>query len=133
MRLLLIPHEGIDLFHTLFASETSREILRFYRPRKSRCGVVVRVISLGAALSLTGELRWYLRRYVALTLLETEPGRFCTLGYARAIDNRQIDPDVPPAPADRRYLVVGDGTVRETSADDEGAVEVWALPGELIP
>lgn len=130
MRLLLIPHEGVDLFHTLFASETSREVLRFYRPKKSGCGVVIQVISLGAALSLAGELRWYLRRYVALALLEVEAGRYCTLGYATAIDHREVDPDTPPA--DRRYLVVRDGTVREANAGEEGAVEVWALPGEKI-
>lgn len=131
MHLLLIPREGTDLFHTLFASETSREVLRFYRPQKAECGVVIGVISLGAALSLAAELRWYLRRYVTLTLLETEPGRYCTLGYARAIDHREISPDRPPE--DRRYLVVRDGRVREAGADEEGAVEVWALPGEKVP
>ncbi|QSZ68262.1 hypothetical protein RJ40_12540 [Methanofollis aquaemaris] len=130
MHLLLIPREGTDLFHTLFASETSREVLRFYRPQKSGCGVVIGVISLGAALSLASELRWYLRRYVALTLLEFEVGRYCTLGYARAIDHRDVDPDRPPE--DRRYVVVRDGTVREVGAGGEDAVEVWALPGERI-
>jgi hypothetical protein len=128
MHLLLIPREGVDLFHTLFASETSREVLRFYRPQQSGCGVVIRVISLGAALSLAGELRWYLRRYVAIALLEVETGRYCTLGYATAIDRREVDLDTPPA--DPRYLVVRDGTAREAGAGDEGAVEVWALPGE---
>lgn len=130
MHLLLIPREGVDLFHTLFASETSREVLRFYRPRQSGCCVAIRVISLGAALSLAGELRWYLRRYVALALLEIEEGRYCTLDYATAIDHREVDPDTPPP--DRRYLVVENGRIREAGAGEEGAVEVWALPGERI-
>ncbi|QYZ77983.1 hypothetical protein E2N92_00340 [Methanofollis formosanus] len=130
MHLLLIPREGTDLFHTLFASETSREVLRFYRPQKSGCGVVIGVISLGAALSLASELRWYLRRYVALALLEVEAGRYCTLGYARAIDHREVDPDRPPE--NRLSVIVRDGRVRSAGAGDEGVVEVWALPGERI-
>ncbi|WP_298668119.1 DUF5804 family protein [uncultured Methanofollis sp.] len=130
MHLLLIAREGVDLNTTLFASETSREILRFYRPEKRSYGISIRVISLGAALSLAAELRWYLRRYVALTLFEMAPRRFCTLAYAHAIEEREVDPDTPPT--DRRYLVIRDGTVREANAGDEGAVEVWALPGERI-
>jgi hypothetical protein len=34
MNILLIQRDGVDLHHTLFASETSRPVLRFYHPKK---------------------------------------------------------------------------------------------------
>lgn len=129
MRLILVERDGIDLYTTFFASETSREILRFYRPQKEPYGVSVRVISLGAALALAAELRWYLKRYVALALFETAPGRACTLPYARAIEQREVDPDRPP---DRRvFIEFVDGRPVVTRGPG-GDLEVWALEGEAI-
>ena len=55
MNILLIQREGIDLHHTLFASETSRLALRFYLPKKKSCGVYITVSTLGSALSLVSE------------------------------------------------------------------------------
>ena len=72
MNILLIQREGTDLHHTLFASETSRLALRFYHPRKVPSGVYITVATLGSALSLVSELRWYIRRYVRETLFEVE-------------------------------------------------------------
>lgn len=129
MRLILIPRDGIDLYTTFFASETSREILRFYHPGKEPYGVSVGVVSLGAALSLASELRWYLRRYVALALFEMEPGRCCTLAYARAIEQREVDPDLPPA---RRLFVAFRGGRPAAANEPDGAIEVWALPDETL-
>jgi hypothetical protein len=63
MNILLIQRDGVDLHHTLFASETSRMALRFYHPKKKPCGLCITVSTLGSALSLISELRWYLRRY----------------------------------------------------------------------
>ena len=68
MNLLLIQKEGIDLFSTLLASETSRDILRFYRPERTDCGVVIPNSTLGGSLSLLSEIRWYIRRYVSSVL-----------------------------------------------------------------
>ena len=78
MNILLIQREGVDLHHTLFASETSRMVLRFYHPKKKPCGVSVTVSTLGSALSLVSEMRWYIRRYVHDVLFEVSPGVFCT-------------------------------------------------------
>ncbi|NVO66348.1 DUF5804 family protein [Methanofollis tationis] len=129
MRLILVQRDGTDLYTTLFSSETSREILRFYRPEKTPYGVSVRVISLGAALALAAELRWYLKRYVALALFEMAPGRCCTLACAHAIEQREVDPDRPP---DRRlYIRFQEGRPVVTEGPD-GDLEVWALPGETI-
>ena len=85
MKILLIQKEGIDLHHTLFVSETSRLILRFYHPKKLPCGVSITVSTLGSALSLASELRWYIRRYVREMLFEAEKGCYCTHQLAQDV------------------------------------------------
>jgi hypothetical protein len=85
MNVLLIQREGVDLHHTLFSSETSRLVLRFYHPRKKPCGVIIRCSTLSSALSLVSELRWYIRRYVREALFELEPGIFCTHHLAQDV------------------------------------------------
>ena len=70
MNILLIQRDGTDLHHTLFSSETSRMALRFYHPQKRPCGVSITCATLGSALSLVKELRWYIRRYVREPLFE---------------------------------------------------------------
>ncbi|HUW85621.1 MAG TPA: DUF5804 family protein [Methanoregula sp.] len=85
MNILLIQREGVDLHHTLFASETSRMALRFYHPKKKSCGVYITVSTLGSALSLVSELRWYTRRYVKETLFEVNAGIFCTRTLAKDV------------------------------------------------
>jgi hypothetical protein len=78
MNILLVQREGVDLHQTLFSSETSRMVLRFYRPKKKACGVYISVSTLGSALSLVSELKWYLRRYVRETLFEVSKGVYCS-------------------------------------------------------
>ena len=85
MNILLIQRDGIDLHHTLFESETSRQVLRFYRPKKKSCGVLITCATLGSALSLVAELRWYIRRYVREPLFEIEPGIYCTQELAQDV------------------------------------------------
>ena len=85
MNILLIQREGTDLHHTLFTSETSRLALRFYHPQKRPCGVFVSCASLGSALSLVKELRWYVRRYVREPLFELEPGIWFTHDLAQDV------------------------------------------------
>ena len=69
MRVMFIQKEGVPLHHTLIASETSRRALRFYQPEKKTWGVEISVTSLGSALSLVSELRWYIRRYMTAVSL----------------------------------------------------------------
>ena len=85
MNILLIQRDGIDLHHTLFASETSRYALRFYHPKKKSCGVYISCSTLGSALSLVAELRWYIRRYVREPLFELEPDIYFTHELARDV------------------------------------------------
>jgi len=85
MNTLLIQRDGVDLHHTLFASETSRLALRFYHPKKVSCGVVISASSLGSALSMVSELRWYIRRYVREVLFELKKGVYCTHTLAQDV------------------------------------------------
>jgi hypothetical protein len=85
MNILLIQREGTDLHHTLFASETSRLVLRFYHPRKKSCGILINFATLSSALSLVAELRWYMRRYVREPLFELEPGIWFTHQLAQDV------------------------------------------------
>ena len=73
MKILLIERGGTDLYSTLYDSDTSRAMLRFYHPVRHPAGVEIRTASLGSALSLTSELRWYIQRYVDEVLF-TEDG-----------------------------------------------------------
>lgn len=70
MQVVCIAKPGVNLYQTLMDSETSRHILRFYRPEDIRCGVRVTVSTVSSALSLLSELRWYLMRYTVLALIE---------------------------------------------------------------
>ena len=70
MNVLLIQPEGVDLYTTLLKSETSRGALRFYQPDRLEYGIRVRTASLGSALALVSELRWYIQRYVEEVLFE---------------------------------------------------------------
>jgi hypothetical protein len=85
MNILLIQRDGTDLHHTLFSSETSRMALRFYRPQKKPCGVSLSCATLGSALSLVAELRWYIRRYVREPLFALEPGIYFTHQLAQDV------------------------------------------------
>ena len=85
MNILLIQRDGTDLHHTLFSSETSRMALRFYRPQKKPCGVSLSCATLGSALSLVAELRWYIRRYVREPLFEFQQGIYFTHQLAQDV------------------------------------------------
>ncbi len=88
MNLLLIQKEGVDLYRTLLESETSREILRFYQPKKIEYGVILHNSTLGGTLSLVSELNWYIRRYVAEVFFEISPELFCTRDFASDVYQR---------------------------------------------
>lgn len=103
MNILLIQRDGIDLHNTLFVSETSRMALRFYHPKKKPCGVYITVSTLGSALSLVSELRWYTRRYVQETLFEVNNGIYCTHTLARDVYYERASVLAPDWPFRRLY------------------------------
>ena len=79
MQVVCIAKQGVNLYQTLTDSETSRHILRFYHPEDIRYGVRVNVSTVSSALSLLSEIRWYLMRYTAVSLIEdVEHGVYLT-------------------------------------------------------
>jgi hypothetical protein len=90
MKILFLAKEDDDLFSTLQDSETSRGILRFYRPERLPYGVRIEVATLGIALSLVSELRWYVRRYMREVLFEVRDRIYCTHLLAREIYEREV-------------------------------------------
>lgn len=90
MKVLLLPEPDVDLYDTLLSSETSRNILRFYEPKRIPSGVLINVSSLGIALSLISELRWYVQRYIRLVLFEIFEDIYGTHALADEIYRRDI-------------------------------------------
>jgi len=144
MNILLLQREGIDLHHILFVSETSRLILRFYHPKRLPCGVMISVTSLGSALSLVSELRWYIRRYMRDVLFEIEHGIFCTRRLAEDVYYERVTVLQKPWAFRRLYgfcdgkvlsnLVMSPGsTLEEYHQEVIGVdlpVEVWCTEDE---
>jgi hypothetical protein len=90
MKILLVPKPGVDLYRTLYDSETSRAILRFYRPGRHPWGVEITVSSLGSAVSLISELRWYLQRYIQEVLIDVGEGVIISRALAREVYQRDL-------------------------------------------
>lgn len=144
MNVLFLPRQGIDLYRTLLTSETSRDALRFYRPTESHGGVMVTMASLGSALSLASDLRWYVKRYMQDVLFEISEGIFCTQELAREI---YYDRSVMPGKRwkhRRVYVIQNDALVavekmhhRQNTGDDitdgEIRLEVWCTADEDLP
>jgi len=94
MNVFFLQREGINLYHTLHVSETSRMVLRFYHPKEWPGGVIIPIESLVSGLSIAGELRWYIRRYMQDVLFEFPGENFCTLALSRQIYyDREIKPE----------------------------------------
>ncbi len=142
VNVLLIQLEGVDLYATLINSETSRDALRFYRPDRLKCGIRARTASLGSALALTSELRWYIQRYVGEILFEPEEGIFCSSSLAQQIYRRDVKP-MPPWRYRCLYRIsshlveiiwMDAGTVPQAYADqfepDDTVLEVWCTEEE---
>jgi len=90
MNVLFIGKDGVDLHATLVHSETSRHILRFYRPERVSGGVMIEAGSLGSALSIASELRWYARRYMDRVLFGLAGGTWASWSLARELYDRDV-------------------------------------------
>jgi hypothetical protein len=106
MKILLIEREGTDLYSTLYDSDTSRAMLRFYHPVRHPAGVEITTASLGSALSLVSELRWYIQRYVDEVLFTEEGTVYLTWSLAEAVYERGITLG-EPWPHRLRYRIHG--------------------------
>jgi len=92
MKILCIAKPDTDLYQILSESETSRQILRFYHPKKTDFGVTLDVSTVSNALSILNEIRWYSMRYVSEILIEDpEHGVYLTRELAReAYESRTV-------------------------------------------
>jgi len=106
MKILLLEREGTDLYTTLYDSDTSRAMLRFYHPVRHPGGVEITTASLGSALSLVSELRWYIQRYVDEVLLTEDGSVYLTWHLAEAVYERGITLTLP-WPHRFRYRIHG--------------------------
>lgn len=146
MDVLFLARRGVDLYHTLLASETSRHILRFYQPRKLPCGILLHVASLGSALSLTGEMKWYRQRYMREMLFHVEEGIYCSHALGKEIYYER-DATLDPEWGFRKLYAFREGKLRNIVVMDAGIpaedyrkemqgtadrfLEVWCMPEEL--
>ena len=145
MNILLIQRDGVDLHQTLFSSETSRLVLRFYRPKKMPCGVYITASTLGSALSLAAELKWYIRRYVRETLFEVSKGIYCTHLLAQDVYYERTATLGPAWPFRQLYgfrdgklisqvMMSPGSTVEEYHQEYAGvdqSIEIWCTEEEL--
>ncbi|MBQ3717920.1 MAG: hypothetical protein II893_00765 [Methanomicrobium sp.] len=88
MNLIFIQKSGVDLYSILYTSETSRGILKFYRPVRLDYGVLIENMTLGSSLSLISEISWYVKRYMTEVLLELSPDLFCSHAFSTDIYTR---------------------------------------------
>jgi hypothetical protein len=145
MNTLLLQREGTDLHHTLFASETSRLALRFYHPKKLPCGMYISGATLGSALSLVSELRWYIRRYVREVLFEVKKGVYCTHTLAQDVYYERITVLGEPWASRRLYgfkggelisaVVMAPGSTTGEYQQDiigvDAIIEIWCREDEV--
>ena len=137
MLLVCLQKPGVDLYRTLSESETSRHILRFYHPKEEPFGISLDVSTVSSALSLTGELRWYIMRYIREVLIEDEEhGVFLTQALAReAYDLRSVNL-VDGWDVRFRVCVTEDGEILripEAVPEPDGVItsfDVWGLAEE---
>lgn len=144
MDVLLIQKEDVDLYETFVLSETSRRILRFYRPERLSYGVLISTSSLGGALSLLDEIRWYLRRYVREVIIGVGEGIYCTHSLVQEIYERSVSfsPDWEYRAeyifsngklAGRRPRITGENNeMHEFSHESEETIEVMMSEHEYM-
>ena len=150
MKILLIEREGTGLYTTLYDSDTSRAMLRFYHPVRHPAGVEITTASLGSALSLVSELRWYIQRYVDEILITEDGSVYLTRDLADCVYERGVTLS-QPWPHRFRYRihggkiyrsawdlgVFGDATPLTTvgseaqgTGSQDQILEVWGISGE---
>ncbi|HJJ36922.1 MAG TPA: DUF5804 family protein [Methanocorpusculum sp.] len=86
MDIICIAKPGVHLWETLYASETSRHILRFYHPQDAGWGIRIPESTVSNALALLSELRWYIMRYMEDVIIEDARfGVYLTRHLAKAV------------------------------------------------
>jgi len=137
MYLICIAKPGVDLERTLFESETSRHVLRFYHPKDMKWGVRIEVATVSSALSLLSELRWYAMRFMSATLIEDpEHGVYLTRTLAQEVYEDRVCALTSPWKYAFRVAVLEDGSIAEfmmgedTPAGTQVSFVVWGVAAE---
>ena len=131
MKILLVPKPGVDLYRTLYDSETSRAILRFYKPGRHPWGVEITVSSLGSAVSLISELRWYLQRYIQEVLIDLGEGVVISRALAREVYQRDLTL-TSPWPHRMRFRLER-GRIRRALVEEGSEPGAQAAAPEPVP
>ncbi len=143
MNVLFLQKEGIDLYQVLIVSETSREALRFYHPRQAPGGITITMASLGSALSLVSDLRWYVKRYMRGVLFEVSEGTYCSFTLAKEVYYDRSEILSQPWKYRFRYII-RDNVVVDTECLSQGErctipdsgnevfLEVWCTSAEVM-
>lgn len=131
MNVLLISRPGIPLLRSLRDSETAWDAIRFYEPFSLSIGVYIPVSTLAGALSLTSDLRFFLRKYTTDHLFQICPGIFSTAALARS---RYLTRDIEISedwPYRLIYWVENMGRVVRFRKGDFNSEELFSSSGNL--
>ncbi|HJJ36322.1 MAG TPA: DUF5804 family protein [Methanocorpusculum sp.] len=137
MEIICIGKQGVNLSDTLYVSETSRHILRFYHPQNTGWGIRVSESTVSNALALLSELRWYIMRYMADVLIEeTRFGVYLTRNLAKAVYEDRSVTLTENWEYMYRAAVLDDGSMlpvprgMDTPAGTTVSFLVWCMPEE---
>lgn len=83
MNLLFISKPGLNLLKIFKKSETAKYAIRFYDPIELSIGILLQISTIGGAISLTSDLRYFLKRYTMDHLFQMQPGIFFTEALAK--------------------------------------------------
>lgn len=137
MEIICIGKQGINLSDTLYVSETSRHILRFYHPKDMGWGIKIQESTVSNAISLLSELRWYIMRYMADVIIEDiRYNVYISLRLAQAVyEDRSVMLSETWGHM-YRDAVLEDGSIRsvpvgvDTPSGTQIAFLVWCMPDE---
>ena len=131
MNVLLISRPGIPLLRSLRDSETAWDAIRFYEPVSLSIGVYIPVSTLAGAISLTSDLRFFLKKYTTDHLFQIRPGIFSTAALTRS---RYLTRDLEFSenwPYRLIYWIENMGRVVRFRKDDYNSEELFNSPRHI--
>lgn len=84
MDVMLISRPGVSLLRSLHDSETAWDAIRFYGPVSISIGVYIPVSTLAGAISLTADLRFFLRKFTIDHLFRFNSAIYCTAALTKS-------------------------------------------------
>lgn len=133
-RVCLVGEEDVNLRYELLSRETSRQALQTYDLRAPFENTVgLETVSLGAAVSLLGDLNWYIVRFVSEGLV-LEPSVSESEWLSRELATTVRDDEIAPDETGRLLKVYGverpDGSGRPGPSDaDSGTANSSSSAG----